>query len=173
MLEYKKILVQKEFPFLSKILGLAEENKLLGDFLWDCIGNIVIKKVDDNLLSQKGEYWEESGRWADQDHQNKASGKIYFAIFEGEPQMLKYHAYLDIGYHESSEFFADSIAEQLVRIVKTPEFLIELNWEYVEGKSTFNTMAMVIYKGKNFQFGDFHAKNLRKVANELAAELVR
>jgi len=168
MLQYKKAIIQKEFPFVSEVLESLQLSI-------DSIDKVSIKKSDENLLARSGDEKTSSFPYGRDGSYHSNNSVIYFAILNSEVTRIPSN------FDDESDFQsggrtngkADSIGEELYKLSIDPDYIIEvrINTEEHRGESLENSHELIIYKSMSFDMTEYHVYQLKRAAQALEAEL--
>lgn len=164
MNKYKLVLMKKEFTFL---------NNFYGPNVVDEINDIKIKRVDKNLLKQKG--YVDTYTWSGGGYCNFIK---YFTVElvanDGEKNIIELDnsersAMTDGGYNNCE---ADIIGEQLLTKGINPDYLVEYTMNDTDANGNGEvTSFLTIYKMNKFNLVEYHKQQIDKAASELKAEI--
>ena len=163
MNKYKLELMKKEFTFLQSFdrFNLEEADE------------IKIKRVDENLLKQKG--YEDSYSWSGGGHEDYTK---YFAVTLVVSDEKKSIVELDSAGHSATgsgdhnEWDADTVGEQLFTMSIMPDYIVKCVRSDTDDNGNGEvTSFWTIFKMNKFNLVEHHKQQIDKAAAELKAEI--
>lgn len=152
---YRKVLLQREFGFLSQLPGFDEVNE------------IKIKRGDASLLRKTGK--EDVYSWSGGGHDDHT---IFYAVTVSGIQRLATEGHSSTGSGESRDWLAPTNGEQLFEMGLTPDFIVECVQQDTDNNGNGQRhLNWTIYKMTRFDLAAYHKLQIDQAAAELKAEI--